>query len=810
MLTAESHPGTGCCTGFKPPQTLRCGLRLMHIFGVARTLILAFAVSQAALGGQISHTLSTRSETVKLFGERCGGCHGQDAKGTDQGPALAGRHALRGRSEAQIRQIIKSGIPTSGMPAFNLPAPQLEALAAFVHSLNAPAAETPGAGDPAAGEKFFFSKGRCSSCHMVSGEGQPVGPDLSDTGREMTLDEIRESLLHPGKRIAAGYKLVSVRLRTGEDLRGFARNQSDFDVELQDFSGRFHLLHEQDVSEIRYEKRSLMPPVRATQKEFEDLIAYLSRLTGVKPGVLVRHHSSESSESPTGLDFAKIRNPTPGDWLTYNGNLDGNRYSELAQINVGNVNRLTLKWGFSVPLWKQLLPDSSYFEENMQYFGLETTPLVTDGIMYVTGPHSCFALDALTGREIWEYSRPRTPGLVGDAALGTNRGVAILNDKVFMVTDNAHLVALNRTTGRPVWEMAMPHEPQHYGSTVAPLAVKDLVIAGVSGGDWGIRGFIAAYKAATGEPVWRFWTVPGNGDPGYETWKGTAVKYGGGATWLTGSYDPETNTIFWCTGNPFPDSDDSERGGDNLFTNCVLALDADTGRLKWHYQFSPHDVHDWDATVPNVLVDTAYRGQARKLLLHADRNGFFYVFDRNTGELLLATKFINRVTWASGIGRDGRPQLLRNEGVTCPDVATNWNATAFSPVARLYYVMALEKCIVDLVPGRWKTQPAPEEPGKKYLRALDIETGRIVWEDAQSGPTEGKRVAGVLATAGGIVFYGNPTGDLVAVDARNGKPLWHFSTAAVNKTSPITYSMGGKQFVAFAAGADILCFGLPQ
>ena len=300
-----------------------------------------------------------------------------------------------------------------------------------------------------------------------------------------------------------------------------------------------------------------------------------------------------------------------------------------------------------------------------------------------------------------------------DPSLGTNRGVAILGDKVFMVTDNAHLIALNRVTGRLVWEVVMPDEPQKYGGTVTPLVVKDMVIAGVAGGDWGIRGFLAAYKADTGERVWRHWTVPAEGDPGFETWKGTAVTYGGGATWLTGSYDPETDTLFWATGNPWPNSDDRERGGDNLFTDCVLALDPATGKLKWHYQFTPHDVRDWDANEPNVLVNTKFRGQDRKLLLHADRNGFFYVFDRTNGKLLLAEKFVRRLTWASGIGADGRPVRVPERDVSCPDHATNWHATAFSPVTRLYYVMATEKCVVKLSPGSWKTERPREDPGNK-------------------------------------------------------------------------------------------------
>ncbi|HET8549018.1 MAG TPA: PQQ-binding-like beta-propeller repeat protein, partial [Bryobacteraceae bacterium] len=566
----------------------------------------------------------------------------------------------------------------------------------------------------------------------------------------------------------------------------------------------FHLLSLEQVFGITPEEQSAMKPVKATADELQNLVAFLSRLTGVQPGVLVSHRARHEG----GIGFSRIVSAKPGDWLTYNGNLSGNRYSELRKISAANVKRLGLKWTFSIPLWSQFLPDTPYYRENMRYFGLETVPLVADGIMYVTGPNQAFALDAHTGQQIWHYSRPRTPGLVSDASLGTNRGPAILGDNVFMVTDNAHLIALNRITGRLVWEVVMPDEPQEYGGTVAPLVVRDMVIAGVSGGDWGIRGFLAAYRGQTGERVWRHWTVPAKGDPGFETWKGTAVTYGGGATWLTGSYDPETDTLYWSTGNPWPDSDDRERGGDNLFTNCVLALDPGSGKLKWFYQFTPHDTHDWDATEPNVLVNAKFRGQDRKLLLHADRNGFFYVFDRTDGRLLLAEKFTRRMTWASGIGPDGRPVVLPERGVTCPDTATNWNGTAFSPVTRLYYVMALEKCSIQLSPGSWKTERPREEPGKKYLRALDIETGKIVWEIPQVGPTDGKRVAGVLATAGGILFYGDPSGYFVAADERDGKTLWRLPLNATIKTSPMTYTVDGEQFVALAVGSKIMCFGL--
>ena len=474
--------------------------------------------------------------------------------------------------------------------------------------------------------------------------------------------------------------------------------------------------------------------------------------------------------------------PELGDWLTYNGRLDANRYSDLKQINTANVARLRLQWIFPVP-----------------HFGLEVTPLEAGGVMYVTGPNQVFAIDALTGGQIWKYSRPQSAGLVGDASLGTNRGVAIRDDKVFFVTDNAHLLALDRATGRLVWEAVMPEEPQSYGGTLAPLVVKGTVIAGVSGADEGIRGFIACYQADTGKLLWRHWTVPRKGEPGAETWKGSEPLAGGGSTWLTGSYDAEADTLYWPTGNPFPDSEDADRGGDNLYTNCILALNPNTGELKWHFQFTPHDVRDRDATEPPVLVDTVYHGKPRKLLLHADRNGFFYVLDRTNGELLLAKSFLRRVDWASGIGADGRPQVIDAKG--CPDDAANWSSTAYSPVTRLYYFLALEECVGSAM-------GYPDQTGQRFLRAVNIETGAVVWEVPQPGPARAKTWSGVLATAGGLVFYGQPNGGFAAVDERGGNTLWQFPTNVRMKASPMTFMVSGKQYVAVAAGPNILCFGL--
>jgi len=475
--------------------------------------------------------------------------------------------------------------------------------------------------------------------------------------------------------------------------------------------------------------------------------------------------------------------PQPGDWLTYNGNNSANRYSPHNQISTANVSALKLKWVFPVA-----------------YFGLETTPLAADGVLYVTGPNQVYALDALTGEALWNYSRPAGIGLVGDASLGTNRGVAILRDKVFFVTDNAHLLALDRATGTLQWETTMAtDEHQPYGGTVAPLIVNDTVVAGVAGADHGIRGFVAAYKPDTGALVWRHWTVPRQGEPGIETWQGKEPVAGGGSTWLTGSYDPSSDTLYWPTGNPWPDGDDRDRPGDNLFTNCVLALNGKTGELKWHYQFTPHDLKDRDATEPNVLVDRIYKGQPSKLLLHADRNGFFYVLDRTDGKVLLAKPFLRRVDWASSIGSDGRPVVTDPRG--CPSDAANWDSTAYSPQTGLYYFMALEECT-----GR--PTGYPDQTGRRFLRAVNVETGEIAWEVPQPGPARAKTWSGVLATAGGLVFYGQPNGGFTAAEERTGKTLWHFPTNVRMKASPMTFTFRGNQYIAVAAGPNILCFGL--
>jgi alcohol dehydrogenase (cytochrome c) len=518
---------------------------------------------------------------------------------------------------------------------------------------------------------------------------------------------------------------------------------------------------------------------------------------------------SVSAQMAADQSFDHIARPRAGEWPTYHGQLSGNRHSPLTQINTTNVATLVAKWMFAIPGSPR---------------PLQVTPLVVDGVMYVTAVNEAIALDAQSGRQIWRYNRPRTPGVIGDAGSGINRGVAVLGNRVFMVTDHAHLIALDRKTGALLWDTEMADYRDHYGSTSAPLVVNDLVVAGVSGGDEGIRGFLDAYKAETGERAWRFWTIPARGEPGSETWIGKALEHGCGATWLTGTYDPEARLLYWPTGNPCPDYNGDERRGDNLYTNSVVALDADSGKLTWHYQFTPHDLHDWDATETPVLIDAVFRGRARKLLVQGNRNGFFYVLDRMSGELLMAQPFVKTLTWASGIGADGRPQLLAGNtplpgGVkTCPAVAgaSNWPSTAYNAATGLFYLMAQESCAIYSKNDEWwkrgesfyggTTKRADVENGGKFLRALDLQTGKIAWEIPVEG---GILQSGVMSTAGGLIFFGEGGGAFVAVDAKSGKQLWQFQAGQSWKAGPMTYALNGTQYIATAAGTNILVFGLP-
>ena len=497
----------------------------------------------------------------------------------------------------------------------------------------------------------------------------------------------------------------------------------------------------------------------------------------------------------------------PENWLTYSGDYTGKRYSRLQQIDTTNVQHLAAQWVF----------------QTGAKGNFEATPLVFDNVMYLTGQDNvAYALDARTGRTLWRYRHSLPDGL-STCCGPVNRGLAVLGNKVFMATMDSHVVALDIKTGNVIWDVAAVDYHKGYTFTLAPLAVKDKILVGASGGEYGIRGFIDAYEAETGKRAWRFYTIPGPGEPGHETWEGDSWKTGGAPAWLTGTYDPELNLTYWGIGNPGPDAYGEERKGDNLYSDCVVALDADTGKLRWHYQFTPHDTHDWDATEIPVLLDLEFNGRPRKLLVQANRNGFYYILDRTNGEFLFAKPF-GRVTWAKGIGADGRPIVVPGTEPTpegnyvCPGVdgATNWMSPSYNPQTDLFYVATRERCgIFFNSPQPFREgilffgssyQPAADEKERGALRALDPRTGELKWEfKYYSAPW-----AGTLSTAGGLVFAADMEGYLMAFDARSGKKLWHFQTGAAMFASPMTYFLDGKQYIVIPSGSSLFAFALPD
>jgi len=496
----------------------------------------------------------------------------------------------------------------------------------------------------------------------------------------------------------------------------------------------------------------------------------------------------------------------PENWLMYSGQYNSQRHSRLTAIDKSNVDQLEVKWV------KQLetLAD------------VETTPLVVDGVMYLTqSPSNVFALDASTGSQFWSYEH-RLPEKLSLCCGRQNRGVAILGETLFLGTLDAKLIALDAKTGTVQWETQSADPNTGYSKTAAPLVIGDKVISGIAGGEYGIRGFLDAYDAETGELAWRFYTIPGEGEPHNDTWEDDSWKTGGAPTWITGAYDPELNLVYWGTGNPGPDWNGEAREGDNLYSDSVVALDADTGELRWHFQFTPHDVHDWDATQIPILIDIEFDGRPRKLMLFPNRNGFFYVLDRVTGEFLRGTPFAKQ-TWAERIDENGRPIRIpgmfpSEEGVLVyPSVngAANWWSNTYSPRTELLYVVTYDGADTffigedEYVPGEMFLGGAPERlvPQETYasmIRALEPRTGDTRWEF----PLQPKTQSGLLSTASDLVFGGSVDGYFYALDAVNGTELWRMNVGGNVKAAPISYMAGNVQYVTIAAGNSILTFGL--
>ena len=504
------------------------------------------------------------------------------------------------------------------------------------------------------------------------------------------------------------------------------------------------------------------------------------------------------------------------DWTHYDGSLTGNRYSPLELINGSNVQRVGAAWVFPIA-------------SNPR--ALQSTPVVQDGIMYVTGWNELYALDATTGRQIWSYSEDRHEGILSEGGIGTNRGVTISGENAFMVTDHAHLLGFNRFTGQKLWDAEMGSYQESYSATSPPLPVGELLVVGVAGGEEGARGFLDAYRAATGERVWRWYSIPKRGEKGSETWVGQALEHGCGATWMPGSYDPQLDLIYWAIGNPCPDIAGEERIGDNLYTSSVVALAAKTGEMKWYYQFTPHDTHDWDAVQPMLLVDEVWQGRPRKLLMHGDRNGMFYVLDRTNGEVLLTGNLSTKVTWLKGFTKDGQPivdpgSIATKEGIAaCPGGGggANFQATSYNPMTKLFYARVSDSCAIytshddplGAAGNRWFGRGTPTEKAREqlaellkgyrtgvFIRAIDPFTGRKVWDiPAPAGRS------GVLSTASGLIFLGGG-GGLLVLDAKTGRPLWNVNIAHTTQGSPMTYMVGGKQYIALAGTSAITVYVL--
>ena len=514
----------------------------------------------------------------------------------------------------------------------------------------------------------------------------------------------------------------------------------------------------------------------------------------------------------------------PWNWLTYSGTYRSQRYSPLTQITPQNVKNLEPQWVFQ--------------SRSLEKF--EATPLVVDGVMYtVQAPNDVIALDAATGRIFWTYSY--TPSPQARPCCGRiNRGLAILGDTLFMGTIDAHLVAIDAKNGQPLWDTTVARAESGYALAHAPLVVKDKVIVGTAGGEYGIRGFIAAYNARTGKEVWRFYTIPGPGEPGHETWGGDSWQHGGGSIWVTGSYDPELNLTYWGVGNPGPDWNGDPRPGDNLYTDSVVALDADTGKLKWYYQFSPHDEFDYDSVQVPVLADMEWQGKdgrrtPRKLMFFANRNGIFYALDRATGEFLMGKPFVT-VNWMDGFDSKGKPIRIAGKVPTTEGTliypgnqgGTNWYNPSYSPRTGLFYIptWANYSSIYIKAPEEFKEgqrygggfpkSPIPfgrttqnfrkEDEGYGAVRAIDPRTGERKWEFKMTDVTD----AGILTTASDLLFSGGREGYFYALDARTGAVLWKANLGGAVASGPMTYLAGGRQYVAVAAGNALFSFALRQ
>lgn len=782
----------------------RIKLTLAALLAVSAPTLLLLAQHSPAGKNPFTDKPEAIEEGRKIYEQMCAGCHGAKGDG-GRGPALNKGTFKRGNEDAQIFDVIKNGVSGTAMPAMGLADDEVWQIVSFLRSFGGGAGEMV-TGNAAAGAVIFSAKGECISCHMINGQGSRFAPDLSAIGN-MKSAELRKLIARPGSREGYMPNFVEVKTRDGKTIKGRRRNEDTFSIQLFGRDEEFHLFRKKDLAEIKYAQKSVMPAdygARLTENELNDLIAYLKSLKSPD--------AAKTALTPIngGLAYDRIANSRkePHNWLTYFGDYEGRHYSLLKQINTANAAQLQTAWLFQ--------PQGNGM--------VQASPLVVDGIMYTTAASNyAYALDAASGKMLWEYKyQAKNPKY--DVKGITNRGFAMLGGRLFMATGDAYVVALDAKTGRQLWEAKLAEVSEGYTSTMAPLAIKDKIIVGISSrGEFGVRGFLDAYDPATGKRLWRFWTVPGPGEFENETWAGESWKYGGGGTWMTGTYDPELDTLYWGIGNPSPGLNGNVRLGDNLFTCSVVALDPQTGQRRWHFQFTPHDLYDWDATETPMLVDRMWKGKMRKLLLQANRNAFFYVLDRETGEFLFGAPFA-RQTWAKGLDRNGRPILIPGkdpsyEGtLVYPNLsgATNWQSPSYDPETGYFIftykeagnVYAKENQKNEVDKSYWGGRffaPGDEEWGG--VKAIDPETAQTKWDYRFYAGCYGN---GVLATAGGVTFATSAEGNFMAFNSRTGVLLWRTQTGGDIHASPISYAVGGRQYVACSVGGVLMSFALPE
>jgi len=748
----------------------------------------AILIAACAIGVFAQHPEAIR-EGRQLFVRNCSACHGDTAKG-GRAPDLTTGNWKHGGSTADLVRNITKGIPGTQMPAIPMPESEAGAIVIFLQSLSAKPEERP-TGDEAKGRALFYGTAKCSGCHMFAGTGGVYGPDLTQA----------RARFKPASLIARmGEPIQTVELRAG--LAGVVKSEDTFTMQVLDANQKWHMINKRTLPKPLARKEMPHPDLPAGDRN--DIAGFL-----LKAAPVYDDKAEWKPAADFNVTYQRLLNAAaePQNWLTYWGDFNGRHYSGLKQITPANVPNLKSTWTH------QLGGNT-----------VETTPIVVDGMMFVTGPlNNATAIDARTGRALWQYTR-RLPKVASHCTVMTNRGLAVLGDRLYMATLDTRLVALDAKSGNVIWDVEVGDYTKGYSITHAPLAIDGKIIVGVTSGECALTGWVDAFDAKTGKRLWRTHSTPQPGDPNRKTWNPeTSADFGGSPTWTTGTFDAETDTIFWATGNPGPDYDGTVRAGDNLYSCSVLALDAKTGRMKWWFQFTPHDVHDWDANETPMLIDGVVKGKKRKLLVTAQRNAFYYVLDRVTGEFLDGRAFAKQ-TWSSGLDDKGRAVILPNTTPTpqgnyvCPDAAgsANWGSPSYDPATGFFLVSVREACAMytsmtkSPVPGEGYTgggvevDPKVGEPGS--VRALEATTGIRKWDF----PLQiGSSATGVVATAGGVVFASSNDGNLIALDSKTGKYLWHYYTGARIITSPISYAVDGKQYVAIASQSAIFVFGLP-